>query len=158
MATPEEQATVDIMARYVAERMNNGMSHPQMVDELVQDGYPRDYAVELVDYAGSWRNWRKQNRRRDGQSHFAGGIGLMILGFLITLGTWYWAGPGGTYIATFGLIAIGGLFALEGIYKTLTNADGVASFVRCFSAFAVVIAIVVGGGGWVFNQTVFTPF
>ena len=70
----------------------------------------------------------------------------------------YWAGPGGTYIVIYGLIAVGGLFALEGIYKTLTNADGVASFIRCFMAFAVVIAIVVVGGGLVFNKTVFASF
>ena len=61
MATSNEQETV---VRYVADRMDNGMSRTQMTNDLMLNGgYQLDDAAALVHHAESWR---KQGWRRDG--------------------------------------------------------------------------------------------
>ena len=106
MATPHEQATMETIVVYAAERMDNGMSRTQVTSELMHNGYPLEQAATLVRRAEARR---KRNRRRDGQKHFAGGMGLVLLGCLITLGSSHWAGPDGTYLVSYGLFGIGGL-------------------------------------------------
>jgi hypothetical protein len=44
------------------------------------------------------------------------GIGMLAVGGLITLSTHTSAGPGGNYIVTTGLFAVGGFSLLRGIY------------------------------------------
>ena len=46
-----------------------------------------------------------------------------MLGCLITLGSWHWAGPGGTYLVSYGFFGVGGLFAFHGMYQILRNAN-----------------------------------
>ena len=61
------------------------------------------------------------------------------------------------HLHTAGIIVVGVLTALWGMFKTMANTSSVASLVKCCLAFAVVIAIVGGGGGFLFNKTVNAP-
>ena len=125
-----------------------------MITDLIGEGLAPDDATHLVNEADLWR---KQERRKSGQVRFTIGTGLAILGGFITLGSWYLAGPGGTYLVTTGLIGVGALTALWGMFKTLTSTSSAASFTKYFVTFAVVIGIVGGGGGFLFSKTMAAP-
>ena len=47
------------------------------------------------------------------------GIGMLVLGGLITLGTYSAASDGGTYFVTTGLFVVGGINLIRGIYYQL---------------------------------------
>jgi hypothetical protein len=47
------------------------------------------------------------------------GIGLLVLGGIITLGTYSAASGGGTYVVTTGLFVVGGINLVRGIYYQL---------------------------------------
>lgn len=151
MATSSEQATIETMVLYAAERIDSGMSSTQVTSELLHNGYSLEQASETVRCAEALR---KQDRRKDGQKIFAGGMGLVLLGCLITLGSWHWAGPGGTYLVSYGLFGVGGFFAFQGMYKVLRNADGMASFAQCFAALAVGMAVAGAAMAYALGTTV----
>ena len=131
------------MANFVAERLANGFSREQVTNGLVDMGFPAGEAAGFVDRV---YYLRKENLRRDGISRFASGIALIIIGTAVTLGTWYWAGPGGTYVVTYGLFVLGGIFALWGGWKTLVNHSGLVSFLKWATILAVVVGLVYAGG------------
>ena len=47
------------------------------------------------------------------------GLGLFVLGVAITVGTYWMAGPGGTFVVSGGLIFIGLLMLLKGIWHRI---------------------------------------
>lgn len=52
------------------------------------------------------------------------GIGLLVLGGIITLGTYSAASGGGTYVMTTGLFVVGGINLVRGIYYQLRYLAG----------------------------------
>ena len=114
-------------------------------------GMPRDMAVDLVaEFNGQYQLQRRKNAVRD----VGGGIGLVVLGLLITIGSWYWAGPGGTYIAANGLIILGGLYALWGVFKTMISYSGMASAMKWFVSYAVILGLLGWGTVEIMSRTV----
>ena len=85
--------TADLV--FVVNRLDGGIPRDQVVTDLINEGFPPDAATHLVDEADLWR---KQEHRKNGAVRFAGGIGLVLLGGIITFGSWYLTGPGVTYI------------------------------------------------------------
>ena len=132
--------------------MDNGVSRAQVTNELMlTNGYPLEQATQLVRRAVARR---KQERRRDGQKNFAGGMRLVMLGCLITLGSWHWAGLGSTYLVSSGLFGIGGLCAFQGMYQTLRNANSVLEYARCFAALTVCMAFAGAAMAYALGTTV----
>ena len=50
------------------------------------------------------------------------GIGMLVLGGVITLGTYAAASEGGSYFVATGLLVVGGLNLIRGIYYQMRNA------------------------------------
>ena len=65
---------------------------------------------------------RKEARKEEQSKWFGtivGGLALIALGFAITAGTYWFAGPGETYYVTGGAFIIGAFLVLKGIYHRI---------------------------------------
>ncbi len=153
MSTPGEIAVEQQFAQVVS-YLDSGYSRQQMIDLLVESGLERESAALFVRTAHAAV---MHERRVRGARMFLGGVGLALLGGLVTLGAWFWAGPGGTYIVTYGLIIVGALYALWGVFKTLISYSGIVSALKWLTAYAVVITLLVLGGAVVLNKTINAP-
>ena len=104
------------MANYVVERLATGESKQDIASSLTEVGVPLDEAVTYIDEVVRWRDQeREKKRKQDGWASVSLGAVLLLLGTAITWGTWYWAGPGGTYAVTIGLFLWGGYQVIKGI-------------------------------------------
>lgn len=93
-----------------------GSPRSSVVAELVGRGVPQDAAEHIVGEASSYK---KREFRKAGLETLAAGVGLIVLGGIITAATYSAAAPGGTYIVTTGLFLVGGLTVLRGLWRAM---------------------------------------
>jgi len=87
-----------------------------VVADLVERGVPEDAAQHIV---GEANNYKKREFRKAGLEALAGGVGLIVLGGIITGATYSAASPGGTYLVTSGLFLVGGLAVVRGLWRMM---------------------------------------
>ena len=89
-----------------------------VIHELMQKGVPAHIAAQIVAQA---KSVKKAAFRQAGFKVFLAGIGMLVLGAIITSATFSMAKPGGTYVVTFGLFAVGAINAIKGLYRMLVG-------------------------------------
>ena len=126
---------------HVAEQFRQRKAERDISSALIDQGYTPDYVEQLIrdvkqDLPGLYRQRDEriqqqkaeqsaENRkvRRYEQSRWLltvlAGIGLIILGTVVTGVTYQMAEPGGTFIVTSGVIFVGVLLLLKGLYHRL---------------------------------------
>ena len=132
------------MHDYIAEQIRQGMPEEDIRKLVIGNGYSPAFADKLI--ADTKRDLPRLNQlynerveqqeaerayeaaemravRKYEQSRWLltllAGLGLLTLGVAITAGTYWMAGPGGTFIAAGGLIFLGLIAVCKGLYHRI---------------------------------------
>jgi len=95
-----------------------GKREDTVIRELIEKGVPAHIALQIVTRA---KATKKAAFRQAGFKVFLAGIAMLVLGVLVTGVTYSMAKPGGTYVVTFGLFAVGAINALKGLFRMLVG-------------------------------------
>ena len=107
----EQGVNVAAHARHCAESLAHGASPAAVQQDLVERGLPPGVAAQMV--ASATR--RPPPANDDAGELIAMGVGLLVLGAVITGITYSAASGGGTYVVTTGLFVVGVIKILQGI-------------------------------------------
>src|SRR5262245_32256168 len=88
-----------------------GKPQTAVINELIEKGVPAHVAAQIVAQA---RAAKKAAFRQAGFKVFLAGLAMLVLGAVITGATFSMAKPGGTYVVTFGLFAVGAINTIKG--------------------------------------------
>ena len=158
MAETEPHINVDYVLNrtigMIDEKLETGHSKRQIREDLAGMGFDADTANALIEQVDGPR---RHELRLQGMQHCAGGLAMALLGGAITLGTWFWASPGGTYFVSYGMMAVGGFYALVGAFRSLINTSGPASFVRWAAGDALVFGLLGTGAFLLYGWTINAP-
>lgn len=116
-APTKEEIIVGLM-RFAAEKAAEGKNRSQVADELARKGVPYDVAAQIVMQVFNYRSGLK---RKAGGKQIGCGLLMLVVGGIITGITWAAASGGGTYIITTGLLVVGAINLLIGIFRWLTS-------------------------------------
>ena len=117
--------------RLIREQLSAGASEEDIEDELreyyailpdVSKALIRQVKVETPEVMALREQSRKDIRRGERRTWFwpvGIGVGLFTMGVAITAITFAMAGPGGTYIVTGGLMLVGVLSVLKGLWHLI---------------------------------------
>ncbi len=102
----------------VRDRVRQGQTSDQIVNELVRSGFSPQEAQGIVRQA-------RQSHVSGGLKLLIGGLAFAFLGVVVTVGTYASASSsgGGEYLIWFGPIIAGGLLALIGLVRMLRSAS-----------------------------------
>ena len=106
------------LALYIVEQLNNGTPPTNITEDLIGSGVEPLQAAFLV---GQVDNARRASQRETGCGSIGCGIVLAAIGGVITLGSYFIAQPGGTYIVTTGLFIGGGIAGLFGLFRIASS-------------------------------------
>ena len=102
------------------------IGRPTIVRQIMNLGYSREEALELLDaFEQSFQQGVAAREAEDEKSksetymYIWGGLGLLLVGGVLTLGTYVAAGPSGTYIITTGFFIVGGSLLLRGLIRSI---------------------------------------
>ena len=146
----EEYPSNDMIIR-IQGMLASGMSRPEAAANLVAAGVSPASAPRFVEEVIALQ---KSEQRRSGVEKVIGGILLLLVGGGITLGTYYLAGPGGTYLLVWGFILFGAGSMVVGLFQILVNAGGLLQGVGWLAVSVLVLGIVGGGSIWAYNRTI----
>jgi hypothetical protein len=107
----EQGVNVSAYAQHCAESLARGSSPAHVQQDLVERGLPPGVAAQLV--ASATR--RPAPADDDAGELITMGVGLLVLGAVITGITYSAASGGGTYVITTGLFVVGVIKILQGI-------------------------------------------
>ncbi len=114
--SPEEWNQV---ADVVTRGLEFDVGRPTIVGQLINLGFDGETAVRFVDefealFLSDARRWAlRQQAKKD----LVWGVVILLVGVVITLGTFAAAGAGAIFIATTGAFLVGGLKLLLGLYR-----------------------------------------
>jgi hypothetical protein len=113
-----EQLQVNATFSEAANSLAAGKSARTVVQQLVQNGVPAPMAEHIVAQAAQVK---RAAFRKAGLNLFLRGIGLIILGIIITSITYSLASPGGIYLVAFGPVIAGVINAFRGLLRMITG-------------------------------------
>jgi len=123
---PDEETLIRALYNSVSKQLAEGARKGKIVETLVKGGWPRDFAVRVVDEVqGAMRDYRASPEGRQVLSRkyaelMGTGLTALVAGGLITAATYYWALlAGGGYIIAVGAFFWGTINLLRGFFGWL---------------------------------------
>ena len=99
-----------------------GKNDYEILAELEKEGLPKEIGQKILDKAKTEINKVKGKAHREvAGEYFLKGIGFLVLGAIVTWGTYSMASGGGTYVVTTGLFAVGAIYTVIGVFKFLSS-------------------------------------
>lgn len=114
----EQQRIVQQLFEQAVVALAEGKAKPAVIGDLVAQGVPKEVAESLVQKA---EVYKKSEFRKSGMTSLMIGVGLIVLGAVITGATYSAADPGGTFVVTIGLFLAGGIAVLRGLGRALVG-------------------------------------
>jgi len=118
--SPEEHAQRDqetqALLAHIAGRLHRGGNASAVSDELQAQGFSRDEADKMVLSVSSRV---KTDYQKVGRAMLFKGLGFIVLGVVLTCGTYMLAANGGIYAVTTGLFIAGGTYVVGGLIKAV---------------------------------------
>jgi len=114
----EQDQVMEKLMTYTASQLMAGKKPAQVQDDLMTQGVPSDLASQIV---AAVNDYKKKAVRKSGVKMFFTGIVMAGIGAAITIGSFSSASSGGHYVVTYGLIAVGLVYALAGGIRMLTG-------------------------------------
>jgi hypothetical protein len=113
---PDNQPTTEDNTQavygFVLEQLRYGMTEPEVVDMLVEEGLEHETATAIVKEVNGVK---KESSREAGKKNMLVGSLWCGGGLLVTAITYSTAAGGGTYVVTWGAVIFGGIQLLRGI-------------------------------------------
>jgi hypothetical protein len=113
-----EQLHLNATFSEAANLLASGKSARTVAQQLVQNGVPAPMAEHIVAQAAQVK---RAAFRKAGLNLFLRGIGLIILGIIVTSITYSLASPGGIYLVAFGPVIAGVINAFRGLLRMITG-------------------------------------
>jgi hypothetical protein len=118
----QQQEAIQQVYGYVTNALRQGQPPETIVENLSSRGIPYDTAIAIVNKVQSSGVSQstavpRASNRMGGLKNLGIGVVLLVLGFIVTLGTYMMADPGGTFMVTTGLFVIGGINMLIGLFR-----------------------------------------
>lgn len=117
MGTEQDEA-IKHLFMLSANMLAGGKSKADIFKTLQEKGCPADLASSIVDRVISLKS---EATKKSGKDTLIMGAGMLLLGTLVTAGTYSAASGGGHYVVTSGLFVVGGWFVIKGLWKTVTG-------------------------------------
>jgi hypothetical protein len=109
---------------YVDQSLEQGKSSQAVIDDLVQRGLDTETASKIVSQTEQVRassGSRGGGRRRAGVGTMVVGVGLLLLGLIITGVTYMMADVGESYMVMTGLFVVGGVMMVRGLFQFIVG-------------------------------------
>jgi hypothetical protein len=118
----QQQKAIQQVYDYVGKALRQGQQPEVIVDNLSNRGIPYETAIAIVNKvqdSGVSQSTvvPRASNRMGGIKNLGIGIALLILGVIVTIGTYMMADPGGTFMVTTGLFVVGGINMLIGLFR-----------------------------------------
>ena len=105
----------------VYKALKAGRKRSDIVLSLCRSGFDsREAAVFVDDLADRY----ERGRRRGGGKALVWGVGSLVVGLGVTMGSYYLAGPGGFYVVFWSPVVFGLALAIGGAWTFLRSRDG----------------------------------
>jgi hypothetical protein len=113
-----DQDSVEYYLGCAIRSLGEGAQPEEISREFVDLGIPQQLSAQIVARAQELRTEAiRQANRRAGWQTAAKGAGLATLGGVVTLWSYSAAEAGGSYVVTTGLLAVGVVYTVAGLYR-----------------------------------------
>ena len=106
------------LINFAAARAAEGKKRRQVADELAGQGVPYNVAAEVVDRVFAYRS---KLQGKEGGKLMGCGVLMLVIGGIITGISYSAASAGEHFIVTTGLLLVGGITFISGLYKWITS-------------------------------------
>jgi hypothetical protein len=119
----QQQKAIQQVYGNVTRALRQGQPPEVIVENLSNQGIPHETAIAIVNkvqasgVAQPTTAPPKMSNRMGGMKNLGIGIVLLVLGVIVTAGTYMVAEPGGTFMVTTGLFVVGGINMLIGLFR-----------------------------------------
>jgi hypothetical protein len=121
-----------MLATAVLAKLEEGYPQELIVQEFTRKGLPEDATRRFVaqvanlretspSQMSTFRRVRKTAIRDRGRVRFIQGLGLLVLGGIVTAGSYVIALPGSTFLICWGAMGLGAIWMVAGLFEWITG-------------------------------------
>jgi DnaJ-class molecular chaperone len=115
---PSNEEIIRNLITFAAEEVAKGKKSSEITDEITRMGIPFDVSTQIVKQVFEYRSRVKS---RAGGKQIGCGLLMLIVGGIITGITYASAKEGGSYIVTTGLLVVGAINLIVGLFRWFTS-------------------------------------
>jgi tetratricopeptide (TPR) repeat protein len=127
-----------LLAGYLTQQLDQGVSHDQLIDQLVEQGLSCDEAEAFMDKVlglyesdpSTQKVLRAALQQEKARTRMKTGFGIFLLGGIVTGASYLFAKPSGTFVICYGAMILGAIYFVLGCFEWLANRLGTQSYTK----------------------------